>query len=253
MNRTKRIIAALDIEKGMVSKGTQFSNVKNLGNPVDFAKKYEAEGIDELVLLDINASNENRKVGKELVKAIVQEISIPLTVGGGLKSVADIVELIENGANKVFVNSAAVENPNLISEAVKILGSSKIIIAIDTKEDLSTSEYFVYVHGGADKVEINAIDWAKECEMLGAGELLVTSIDTDGMRNGYDLELIRKICENVKIPVTASGGAGNSKDFYDVFEAGADAALAASIFHFGIYTPLILKRKLKEMGINVRI
>jgi len=253
MNRTKRIIAALDIEKGMVSKGTQFSNVKNLGNPVDFAKKYEAEGIDEIVLLDINASNENRKVGKELVKAIVQEISIPLTVGGGLKSVADIVELIENGANKVFVNSAAVENPNLISEAVKILGSSKIVIAIDTKKDLSTSEYFVYVHGGADKVEINAIDWAKECEMLGAGELLVTSIDTDGMRNGYDLELIRKICENVKIPVIASGGAGNSKDFYDVFKAGADAALAASIFHFGIYTPLILKRKLKEMGINVRI
>ncbi|HPZ18041.1 MAG TPA: imidazole glycerol phosphate synthase subunit HisF [Fervidobacterium sp.] len=253
MNRTKRIIAALDIENGMVSKGTQFNNVKNLGNPVDFAKKYEAEGIDELVLLDINASNENRKVGKELVKAIVQEISIPLTVGGGLKSVADIVELIENGANKVFVNSAAVGNPNLISEAVKILGSSKIIIAIDTKKDLSTSEYFVYVHGGADKVEINAIDWAKECEMLGAGELLVTSIDTDGMRSGYDLELIRKICENVKIPVIASGGAGNSKDFYDVFEAGADAALAASIFHFGIYTPLMLKRELKEMGINVRV
>jgi cyclase len=251
--KPKRIIAALDIKDGKVSKGEKFDNVKAVGDPVELAKKYEKEGIDEIVLLDITASNEKRKIIKDLIEKVSKEISVPFTVGGGLTTVKDIVEIIGSGADKVFINTAAVENPNLIREAAQIVGSSKLVIAIDAKKDSISNKYFVYTNGGKKKTDLEAKEWAKRCENFGAGELLVTSIDTDGIRKGYDLELIKSIVENVKIPVVASGGAGSVKDFYDVFQVGADGALAASIFHFGVYTPLTLKKQLKEMGINVRI
>ena len=198
--KPKRIIAALDIKDGKVSKGEKFDNVKAVGDPVELAKKYEKEGIDEIVLLDITASNEKRKIIKDLIEKVSKEISVPFTVGGGLTTVKDIVEIIGSGADKVFINTAAVENPNLIREAAQIVGSSKLVIAIDAKKDSISNKYFVYTNGGKKKTDLEAKEWAKRCENFGAGELLVTSIDTDGIRKGYDLELIKTITEYVKIP-----------------------------------------------------
>lgn len=251
--KSKRIIAALDIKDAKVSKGIKFDKIKEVGDPVELAKKYEKEGIDEIVLLDITASNEKRKIIKDLIEKISKEISVPFTVGGGLNTVRDILEIIESGADKAFINTAAVKDPNLVKEAVNIVGSTRIVVAIDAKKDEATNKYYVYTNGGQKKTDLEAKEWAKRCEDLGAGELLVTSIDTDGIRKGYDLKLIKTIAEYVKIPVIASGGAGSVKDFYDVFQVGADGALAASIFHFGVYTPVELKKQLKEMGINVRL
>lgn len=250
---TKRIIAALDIKEARVVKGVKFENIKDAGDPIELAKKYEKDGVDEIVFLDITASKEKRKIIKDLVEKIAKHLFIPFTVGGGLNTVQEMLEVIKSGADKVFINTAAVENPDLIKDSSKIIGSSNVVVAIDAKKDPETKKYIVYTHGGSKKTELEAISWAKKCQELGAGELLVTSMDTDGVKEGYDLELIKNIVENVEIPVVASGGAGNVRDFYDVFQVGADAALAASIFHYGTYTAKQLKEELKEMEINVRL
>ncbi|PNR92273.1 imidazole glycerol phosphate synthase subunit HisF [Petrotoga sp. 9PWA.NaAc.5.4] len=250
---TKRIIAALDIKDGKVVKGVKFENIKQAGDPIELAKKYEKDGIDEIVFLDITASKEKRKIIKDLVEKISKELFIPFTVGGGLHTVEEMLEIIKSGADKVFINTAAVENPSLIKESSKIIGSSNVVVAIDAKKDITLNKYIVYTHGGSKRTTLDAIEWAKKCQELGAGELLVTSMDTDGVKKGYDLELIKNIAQCVEIPVIASGGAGNVKDFCDVFQVGADAALAASIFHYGTYTPYQLKTELKELGINVRL
>ena len=248
---SKRIIAALDIKDNRVVKGINFKNLKDAGDPIEKAKEYEKNGIDEIIFLDITATNEKRETLKELAKEIGENIFIPFTVGGGIKSTKDIIEIIKSGADKVFINSAAVNNPNIIKESSKLLGSANLVIAIDAKK--IDDEYFVFVNGGKTKTELKAVDWAKKCENLGAGEILLTSINTDGMQNGYHLELIRNISSAVNIPVIASGGAGEVQHFVDVFESGADAALAASIFHYGKLNPQTLKEELNEKGIEVRL
>jgi len=250
---TKRIVAALDIKEGRVVKGVQFENIQDAGDPVQLAKKYEKDGVDEIVFLDITASKEKRNILKNLVEEIAKELFIPFTVGGGLKTVEQMVEIIKCGADKVFINTAAVENPNLIKESSKIIGSSNVVVAIDAKKDAESGKYYVYTHGGSKKTNLDAVEWAKKCQDLGAGELLVTSMNTDGVKKGYDLNLTKQIVDAVEIPVIASGGAGEVKDFIDVFQVGADAALAASIFHFGIYSARDLKIQLKKVGINVRL
>lgn len=248
---SKRIIAALDIKDNRVVKGINFKNLKDAGDPIEKAKEYEKNGIDEIIFLDITATNEKRNTLKELAKEIGENIFIPFTVGGGIKSTKDIIEIIKSGADKVFINSAAVNNPNIIKESSKLLGSANLVIAIDAKK--IDDEYFVFVNGGKTKTELKAVDWAKKCENLGAGEILLTSINTDGMQNGYHLELIRNISSAVNIPVIASGGAGEVQHFVDVFESGADAALAASIFHYGKLNPQTLKEELNKKGIEVRL
>lgn len=250
---TKRIVAALDIKEGRVVKGVQFENIQDAGDPVQLAKKYEKDGVDEIVFLDITASKEKRNILKNLVEEVAKELFIPFTVGGGLKTVEQMVEIIKFGADKVFINTAAVENPNLIKESSKIIGSSNVVVAIDAKKDAESEKYYVYTHGGSKKTDLDAVDWARKCQELGAGELLVTSMNTDGVKKGYDLNLTKQIVDAVEIPVIASGGAGEVKDFIDVFQIGADAALAASIFHYGIYTAKDLKIQLKKVGINVRL
>jgi len=248
---SKRIIAALDIKDNRVVKGINFKNLKDAGDPIEKAKEYEKNGIDEIIFLDITATNEKRETLKELAKEIGENIFIPFTVGGGIKSTKDIIEIIKSGADKVFINSAAVNNPNIIKESSKLLGSANLVIAIDAKK--IDDDYFVFVNGGKTKTELKAVDWAKKCENLGAGEILLTSINTDGMQNGYHLELIRNISSAVNIPVIASGGAGEVQHFVDAFESGADAALAASIFHYGKLNPQTLKEELNKKGINVRL
>jgi cyclase len=250
---TKRIVAALDIKEGRVVKGVQFENIQDAGDPVQLAKKYEKDGVDEIVFLDITASKEKRNILKNLVEEVAKELFIPFTVGGGLKTVEQMVEIIKCGADKVFINTAAVENPNLIKESSKIIGSSNVVVAIDAKKDVESEKYYVYTHGGSKKTDLEAVEWARKCQDLGAGELLVTSMNTDGVKKGYDLNLTKQIVDAVEIPVIASGGAGEVKDFIDVFQIGADAALAASIFHYGIYTAKDLKIQLKKVEINVRL
>ena len=236
----KRIIAALDIKEGRVVKGIKFQNIRDAGDPIELAKRYEEEGIDEIVFLDITASYEKRQILLDLVKRIAEEIYVPFTVGGGIKSVEEIREIIKSGADKVFLNTAAVDNPTLISEVAKVVGSANLVIAIDAKWNGKFWE--VYTHGGRKARGINAVEWAKEVESLGAGEILLTSMDTDGTQEGFDIPLTKAIVEAVDIPVIASGGAGSPEHFYDAFEIGASAALAASIFHYGKYTV----RELKE-------
>jgi cyclase len=247
---SKRIIAALDIKDNRVVKGVNFKNLKDAGDPIEKAREYEKNGIDEIVFLDITATNEKRATLKELAKEIGENIFIPFTVGGGIKSTKDIVEIIKSGADKVFLNSAAVNNPNVIKEASDLLGSANLVIAIDAKK--IDGDYFVFIDGGKIKTDLKAVDWAKKCEDLGAGEILLTSMNTDGVQTGYDLELIRIISSVVNIPVIASGGAGEVQHFVDAFEAGADAALAASIFHYGKFTPNGLKKELIKKGIEIR-
>jgi cyclase len=247
----KRIIAALDIKEGRVVKGIKFQNIRDAGDPIELAKRYEEEGIDEIVFLDITASYEKRQILLDLVKRIAEEIYVPFTVGGGIKSVEEIREIIKSGADKVFLNTAAVDNPKLVSEAAKVVGSANLVIAIDAKWNGKFWE--VYTHGGRKARGIDAIEWAKEVECLGAGEILLTSMDTDGTQEGFDIPLTKAIVEAVDIPVIASGGAGSPEHFYDAFEIGASAALAASIFHYGKYTVRELKEYLARRGVNVRL
>ena len=247
----RRIIAALDIKKGRVVKGIKFQNIRDAGDPIELAKRYEEEGIDEIVFLDITASYEKRRILLDLVKRIAEEIYVPFTVGGGIKSVEEIREIIKSGADKVFLNTAAVDNPGLVKQASKVVGSANLVIAIDAKWNGKYWE--VYTHGGRKARGIDAIEWAKEVERLGAGEILLTSMDTDGTQRGFDIPLTKAVVEAVDIPVIASGGAGSPEHFYEAFKIGATAALAASIFHYGKYTVRELKEYLTEKGIPVRM
>lgn len=251
-NLAKRIIPCLDIKNGRTVKGVNFETLRDAGNPVSLAKKYSDEGADELVFLDIAATQENRSIMIELVKKVAQEISIPFTVGGGISTVNEIRRLLQSGADKVSLNTAAVRNPDLISEAAKRFGSQCIVVAIDVKK--TKNSYRVYIKGGSKKTELDAVEWAKKVEQLGAGEILLTSIDTDGIKKGFDLELLKKISRAVKIPLIASGGAGRPEDFKDVFLQGeADAALAASVFHYGTFSIHEVKKYLRSCNIPVRI
>ena len=249
---TKRIIPCLDINKGRVVKGTKFVNLKDEGDPVELAAFYENEDADELVFLDITASWEKRKTIIELVKKTAEKVFIPFTVGGGIKALDDIFYILRAGADKVSVNTTAVLNPELIREASLKFGSSTIIVAVDAMS--SASGWEVVINGGRTKTGKEVVDWVKEVEKLGAGEILLTSMDKDGTKEGYDIELTRSVSENVNIPVIASGGAGKPEDLLEVFiEGKADAALAASIFHRKEYSIAKVKDFLRERHVRIRI
>ncbi|MCC6013787.1 MAG: imidazole glycerol phosphate synthase subunit HisF [Candidatus Verstraetearchaeota archaeon] len=249
---TKRIIPCLDVDKGRVVKGIQFINLRDIGDPVEHALIYEEQGADELVFLDITASYEKRDIMIDVVKRIAKELSIPFTVGGGIRKYEDVRNILMAGADKVSLNTAAVLNPNILKECSDIFGSQCIVCAIDAKRKGNSWE--VYIYGGRKPTGIDAIEWAKKVEELGAGEILLTSIDYDGSKLGYDLELTRRVSESVNIPVIASGGAGNPEHIYLAFKEGkADAALAASIFHYGEYSIKDVKIYLKNKGIPVRL
>ncbi|MFW5945384.1 MAG: imidazole glycerol phosphate synthase subunit HisF [Candidatus Natronoplasma sp.] len=247
----KRIIAALDIKEGRVVKGINFQNIRDAGDPVELAERYEEEGVDEIVFLDISATNENREILIGLAKKIAGKIHIPFTVGGGLCSTEQMTKLIRQGADKVFVNTAAVEEPNIIKRASDKIGASNLVIAIDAKRE--EDDWKIYTHGGKKKRDLNVVEWAKKVEKLGAGEILLTSMDRDGTKEGFDMPLLKKVSSAIDIPVVASGGAGSSEDFYEVFnETEASAALAASIFHYKECSISDLKSDLDRSGINVR-
>lgn len=247
----KRIIPCLDIKDGSTVKGVNFEDLKNAGDPVELAKKYEQEGADELVFLDITATIENRKTFEQLVKDIAKELSIPFTVGGGISSVEDVRKLLEAGADKISINSSAVKNPVLISDLAKEFGSQCIVVAIDTRQ--VGDKDLVHIRGGREATELNTVEWAQEAARLGAGEILLTSMDGDGTKNGFDLRITRLVAETVSIPVIASGGAGTTNDFVKVFnETKATGALAASIFHFNEIGIQELKQQLKTQKIEVR-
>ncbi len=249
----KRIIPCLDVNKGRVVKGVRFVNLIDAGDPVEAAKAYDEAGADELVFLDITASAEDRDIILDVVKKTAETVFMPLTVGGGVRSLEDIRKLLESGADKVSINTAAVKEPILVEEAAKRFGSSTIVVAIDAKR-VGENKWEVYIHGGRTATGIDAVNWAKAVESLGAGEILLTSMDKDGTKSGYDIELTRAISEAVSIPVIASGGAGKKEHFYEAFTEGkADAALAASLFHFKELTIEEVKSYLKERRITVRI
>ena len=249
---TKRIIPCLDIKNGQVVKGKSFVNLKYAGNPVELARKYYQDGADELVFLDITASFEKRKTTIALVEKVAREIFIPFTVGGGINNVADITNLLNAGADKVSLNTAAIKNPSLIKMASKKFGSQCIMVAIDAKR--IEDKWVVFAKGGRKDTGLDAIEWAKRAESLGAGEILLTSMDKDGTKEGYDLELTRKISESVNIPVIASGGAGTLRSIANVLKEGkADAALAASIFHYKKYSINRVKDYLRKNDVEVRI
>ncbi|MBI2661075.1 imidazole glycerol phosphate synthase subunit HisF [Candidatus Woesearchaeota archaeon] len=249
---TKRIIPCLDVKNGQTVKGTGFVDLKYAGDPVKLAKKYYGQGADEIVFLDITASYEKRKTMAELVEKTSKQVFIPFTVGGGISSIKDIRNLLKAGADKVSINTSAVKNPGLIKKAAKKFGSQCIVIAIDAKK--SNGGWEVFVKGGRQATGLDAVEWARKAEALGAGEILLTSMDKDGAKEGYDLELTRKISESVNIPVIASGGAGSLKSISKVLKEGkADAALAASIFHYKKYSIKQVKKYLQKNGIGVRI
>lgn len=250
---SKRIIPCLDVKDGQTVKGVNFENLRYAGDPVELAKKYSNEGADELVFLDITATNEGRKTTVEMVQKVAEQVFIPFTVGGGIKSLDDMKTLLKAGADKIAINSAAVKNPDLINEASTYFGSQCVVVAIDAKK--IDEEFYVHINAGKKNTGIKLLDWAKEVEKRGAGEILLTSMDADGTQNGFDIPMTKLVSTTVKIPVIASGGAGaNSNHFIDVFKDGfADAALAASIFHFGTLPIPTLKQELKTNNIEVRI
>ena len=248
---TKRIIPCLDVNHGRVVKGRQFKNLRDVDDPVALGKAYSDAGADEFVFYDITATHENRPVFTETVKAIAKEISIPFTVGGGMRTTEDFREMLLAGADKVSVNSAAVLRPELISEAAERFGRQCVVLSIDGKRN-DKGSWDVYVEGGRKNTGIDVLEWAKKGEALGAGEICMNSMDADGEKNGYDLELLKALSEILTIPVIASGGAGTMEDFKKAFEAGADAALAASVFHFGEIPIPDLKKYLAKEGIPIR-
>ncbi|HHY90042.1 MAG TPA: imidazole glycerol phosphate synthase subunit HisF [Clostridiales bacterium] len=249
---TKRIIPCLDVDKGRVVKGKRFQNLTDVNDPVELAKFYSEQGADELVFYDITASNEERNIFLHVVEKTAEEVYIPFTVGGGIRGIDDFTAVLRAGADKVSVNSAAVKNPNLITEAALKFGSQCVVLSIDAKRN-ENGGWTVYINGGRVNTGLDAIEWAIQGEKLGAGELVINSIDTDGVKKGYDIELMRRISESVGIPVVASGGAGKKEDFLDVFKNGnADAALAASVFHYGEIRIGELKEYLYENGVAVR-
>lgn len=248
----KRIIPCLDIKDGRTVKGVNFIDIKDAGDPIELAKQYAKEGADELVFLDITATVENRKTLIDLVKRIAQEINIPFTVGGGINTVEDVSNLIKAGADKVSINSSAVKRPALIKEIAQEFGSQCVVVAIDTKYE--ESEWKVFVHGGRTPTPLKTVEWAKQAEELGAGEILLTSMNNDGTKNGFALDITNQVSGAVNIPVIASGGAGTKQHFKDVFEqTGATGGLAASIFHFGEIPIPALKDYLKTEEISIRL
>ena len=250
---TKRIIPCLDVKAGRVVKGTNFVGLRDAGDPVELAATYDLEGADELVFLDITASVEERKAMLDVINKTAGEVFMPLTVGGGISTVDDIRDALRAGADKTSVNSAAVKNPQLIAEGAKLFGSQCIVLAIDARR-CGENKWEVYVHGGRTPTGIDAVEWAKQGVALGAGEILLTSMDADGTKNGYDIPLTKAVSEAVNVPVIASGGAGKLEDFYEVLaEGGADAVLAASVFHYKTFTIQEVKEYLRDRGIEVRI
>ena len=251
---TKRIIPCLDVHDGRVVKGVNFVNLVDAGDPVEIAAAYDQAGADELVFLDITASSDNRATKVELVRRVAEKVFIPFTVGGGIRNVEDFKAILREGADKVAVNSAAIMNPSLIREAADKFGSQCVVVAIDAKRRADGSGWNIYKNGGRVDMGIDAVEWAVKANQLGAGEILLTSMDCDGTKNGYDNELTRIVSEKVSIPVIASGGAGSLEHFRDVFVQGkADAALAASLFHFKELEIRDVKKYLHEQGISVRI
>ena len=267
MTLTKRIIPCLDVKNGRVVKGLHFESIKDAGDPVELAKKYSDEGADELVFLDITASDEQRKTIKDLVRKVAEVIDIPFTVGGGVKSLEDARNILLNGADKVGINTGAIKNPQIITELMELFGRQCVVVAIDAKRNFDIQKdknifsddekqfwFEVFIYGGKQATGIDAIVWAKKAEKLGAGEILLTSIDKDGTKDGYDILLNREIVNSVSIPVIASGGCGKPDDMVDVFKkSNVDAALAASIFHYQTHGVNGVKMYLKEKQIPVRL
>lgn len=248
---TKRIVPCLDVDKGRVVKGKKFQNIVDVDDPVKLAKFYVEEGADELVFYDITASYENRKIFLNTIEKIAEEINIPFTVGGGISTVNDFYEVLRAGADKVSVNSSAVKNPSLITEAAMKFGNQCVVLSIDAKKN--GEDWNVYINGGRLDTGKNAIDWAIEGEMLGAGEIVLNSIDMDGVKKGFDISLTKRVSEETKLPVIASGGAGSFEDFLNVLKDGkADAALAASVFHYGQIRIKELKKYLNQNDIVIR-
>ena len=251
---TKRIIPCLDVHNGRVVKGVNFVNLQDAGDPVEIAAAYDAAGADELVFLDITASSDGRETVVDMVRKVASKVFIPFTVGGGIRTVDDFKMLLREGADKISVNSSAIDRPVLISEAADKFGSQCVVVAIDAKRRVDGSGFNIYKHGGRLDMGIDAVEWAMKAESLGAGEILLTSMDGDGTKAGYDLELTRQIAENVKIPVIASGGAGKLEHFKDALTVGkADAALAASLFHFKELEIRQVKEYLRNEGVSVRL
>jgi len=250
----KRIIPCFDVKDGRVVKGTNFVNLRDAGDPVELAERYDREGADEVAFLDITASHEKRSIIVDLASRTAEKVFIPFTVGGGIRSVDDFRDILKAGADKVSINTAAVEDPDLITRAAERFGSQCVVVAIDAKRiDRDGMTWEVYTHGGRRPTGIDAIRWAVRANELGAGEILLTSMDTDGTKAGYDIELTRTVAEAVDIPVIASGGAGTIEHMYDALTVGkADAALIASIVHYGIYTIREIKEALAKRGVEIR-
>jgi cyclase len=251
---TKRIIPCLDVDHGRVVKGVNFVSLRDAGDPVEIAQAYDKAGADEIVFLDITASSDHRATVVDLVRKVAEKVFIPFTVGGGIRTVEDFRQALREGADKVSVNSAAIENPELIREAAYKFGSQCVVVAIDARHRHDAAGWTVYKHGGRVDVGIDAIEWAKRAEALGAGEILLTSMDCDGTKAGYDIELTRAISDAVGIPVIASGGAGSREDFYEALTGGrADAALAASLFHYKELEIKEVKKYLQAKNVPVRL
>lgn len=251
---TKRIIPCLDVNKGRVVKGVNFVNLVDAGDPVSVGTAYGEAGADELVFLDITASSDAREIKANMVRKVAETVFIPFTVGGGIRTIEDFRMILREGADKVAVNSAAILNPSLVSDAADKFGRQCVVVAIDAKRRADGRGWTIYKNGGRVDMQIDAVEWAMEAERLGAGELLITSMDCDGTKDGYDIELTRTISENVNIPVIASGGAGTKQHFCEALTDGkADAVLAASLFHFKELEIMELKRYLREQGISVRM
>jgi cyclase len=248
----RRVIPCLDVKAGRVVKGVRFVELADAGDPVELARIYEARGADEVVFLDITATLEGRRAMRDVVRAVAAELTIPFAVGGGVSSVADVRDLLRAGCDKVSLNSAAVRDPDLLRAAAAEFGSQCIVLAIDARRSAREGGYDVLVDGGRTPTGRDAVSWAREASALGAGEILLTSIDRDGTKSGFDLGLTRAVREAVEVPVIASGGAGRASDFAEVFELGADAALAASLFHFGELDIGALKLELAQRGIPIR-
>lgn len=251
---TKRIIPCLDVHAGRVVKGVNFVDLKDAGDPVEIGRAYDKAGADELVFLDITASSDARETVVDMVRKVAETVFIPFTVGGGIRTVEDFRALLREGADKISINSSAINTPELISDAAEKFGSQCVVVAIDAKRRADGSGWNIYKNGGRIDVGIDAVEWAKKVERLGAGEILLTSMDCDGTKAGYDIALTRAISEAVKIPVIASGGAGTMEHFYDALtEGGADAALAASLFHYKELEIIQVKQYLQRRGVSVRL
>lgn len=250
---TKRIIPCLDVNNGRVVKGINFVNLRDAGDPVEIAAAYDKAGADEVVFLDITASSDNRNTVVDMVRKVAEKVFIPFTVGGGIRTVDDFKALLREGADKISINSSAINTPRLISDAADKFGSQCVVVAIDARRRVDGSGWNVYKNGGRIDTGLDAIEWAVKANELGAGEILLTSMDCDGTKDGYDIELTRLIADNVSVPVIASGGAGTKEHFYEALTAGkADAALAASLFHYKELEIMDLKNYLADKGVSVR-